>query len=555
MRRTSRPGSPSDAAPEGFPPGHFYSPIPSLGELRQREDRLFGPPPPALAGIDLRRQAQLDLLSELAPFCEEQPFREGSSARRFRASNPNFGLGEAVLLQAVIRRLRSRRVVEVGAGYTTCALLDTNELYFNGSLEHTVVEPYPELLGRLLRPEDQTSIELLRTPVQDVDMAVFDALEANDVLFVDSSHVSKVGSDVNHLVFEILPRLSEGVWIHFHDIAYPFEYPREWVHEGRAWTETYLLRAFLSYNKAFAIRLFASYLAHIEFDRFSAELPQVARQPGTSLWLERVGEQPSADSTELHLAYEPDLVPPISLTRSEGIEVAEDWFRWAEEWSVLLRVYAGLGRTSDVLEIGCGLGRVAFALRYVLDRGSYCGFEIGEEKVRFLKRHFEPAHPNFRFEWADVFNGFYNPQGTVAADSYRFPYEGDRFDVVYAASVFTHMVPAAVARYIGETQRVLRAGGHALFSFFLLDHYDPSRRRPVGFDHERFQFPETPESQGFATVVPDTPDQMTAYWLSTVRDFATEAGLELVREPIPGLWSGATSRWIGAQDLVLLRKP
>jgi hypothetical protein len=87
--------------------------------------------------------------------------------------------------------------------------------------------------------------------LQDVDQEIFARLKANDILFIDSSHVAKIGSDVNHLMSEILPILAPGVHIHFHDIFYPFEYPRQWVEEGRAWNEAYLLEAFLSFNSEF----------------------------------------------------------------------------------------------------------------------------------------------------------------------------------------------------------------------------------------------------------------------------------------------------------------
>jgi SAM-dependent methyltransferase len=91
--------------------------------------------------------------------------------------------------------------------------------------------------------------------------------------------------------------------------------------------------------------------------------------------------------------------------RTEGIDVLEDWFRWGEEWSCILRIYGGLRSDSNVLEIGCGLGRTAFPLRYALiGGGTYDGFEIAAEKVQFLRRTFEPTYPNFRFHRADVYN-------------------------------------------------------------------------------------------------------------------------------------------------------
>jgi UDP-glucose 4-epimerase len=258
------------------------------------------------------------------------------------------------------------------------------------------------------------------------------------------------------------------------------------------------------------------------------------------------------------LAYEPELVPPPELMRREGIDVLEEWFRWAEEWSMLLRVYGGIRRESAVLEIGCGLGRIAFPLRYVLtSAGTYNGFDISREKIAFLDRAFHRAHPHFRFAWADIHNTHYNPHGQIRAVDYRFPYPNGTFDVVYAASVFTHMLPEAVAHYLRESTRVLKPGGRCVFSFFLLDHYQPGQPRPLGFSRPDFNFdhPYGDFGNDVAIVVPDNPEQMTAYRLRLIERFASDAGLALAQPPLPGLWSGSASTWVGAQDVLLLAKP
>src|SRR5690606_22964232 len=112
----------------------------------------------------------------------------------------------------------------------------------------------------------------------------FDRLEADDILFIDSTHVAKTGSDVNYILFEILPRLKSGVLIHFHDVFYPFEYPRDWVFAGRNWNEDYLLRAFLMYNPAFEIILFSHYLHKHHPDAFAA-IPLCYNNRGGNLWI------------------------------------------------------------------------------------------------------------------------------------------------------------------------------------------------------------------------------------------------------------------------------
>lgn len=268
----------------------------------------------------------------------------------------------------------------------------------------------------------------------------------------------------------------------------------------------------------------------------------------------RALERESSDSYPAWLAYEPGLVPPLRLMALEGIEVIEEWFRWGEEWSVLLRAYAGLGRSTAVLEIGCGLGRIAFPLRYVLGAsGSYDGFEIVRTKVEFLITHFTPSYPNFHFAWADVLNTHYNPEGKVEARDYVFPYPDASFDVVFAASVFTHMSPENTARYLAESARVLRPGGRCLFSFFLLDNYRQSSLRPKAFARADFDFEAHERSDGFAASFPTDPERMTAYRLSLVEQLAGEAGLVLAGEPLPGYWSGRAN-WVGAQDLLVLER-
>ena len=285
--------------------------------------------------------------------------------------------------------------------------------------------------------------------------------------------------------------------------------------------------------------------------RYARQKVRETVQPGTF-----VPSQPMDAATLPQIAYDPQLVPPLCLMRTEGIDVLEEWFRWGEEWSVLLRAFGGLRATSDVLEIGCGLGRIAFPLRYVLRNGTYRGFDISSQKIDFLKTNFTTAYPNFQFEYADVKNTEYNPAGTLVATNFLFPYPDTAFDVVFAASVFTHMLPDACAHYFGEASRVLRAGGECLFSFFALDFYKPGHPRPFGFGHDRFTFAHSWANYGseFALVAPENPELMTAYSSSLIRKMAERAGLVLARDPIPGLWSGTQDQFVGAQDLIVLRK-
>jgi len=280
--RTSR------TTPIGFPAGHFYSPIPDFDDVRRRSGKLFDPSTRSVPGIDLREAQQLELLEPFALYHRDQPFTDERGARRYGFDNQAFGHGDALTLHFLMRHLRPRRIIEVGSGWSSGVMLDTDELFLGGRTELTFVEPFPEALHQVVRLADLRRARHLRQPVQDVPLELFRALEPGDVLFIDSTHVSKIGSDVNYLLFEVVPALPPGVLVHVHDIAYPFEYPPDWVlGEGRAWNEAYLLRAFLQFNPAFEILFWGSFLAQFHGPRLARELPIWAKNPGASIWLRR----------------------------------------------------------------------------------------------------------------------------------------------------------------------------------------------------------------------------------------------------------------------------
>lgn len=272
----------------GWPPGHFYSPIPDLDEIARDEARIFAPPAPTIPGIDIDAAGQLQLLAQLQPHYAGHPFGdEPRPGVRYAFNNPNYSYGEALVLYTMLCHLRPKRVIEVGSGYSSCVILDANERAFAGQIACTFIEPYPDLLKSLLKPGDEGRISIVADRIQTVDPALIAGLEPNDVLFIDSSHVAKTGSDVNYIFFELLPRLRAGVFVHFHDIGYPFEYPKSWVYQGRAWNEAYLLRAFLSYNAAFRIELYNAFIGHFHAEALERSLPLAIKNPGTSIWLSR----------------------------------------------------------------------------------------------------------------------------------------------------------------------------------------------------------------------------------------------------------------------------
>ncbi len=271
------------------PPGHFYSPIPSIVEVMKDRERIWSAPPSSLPGIDLNDAGQLALLDEFDGYYRELPFTdEKSGALRYYFVNGAYSYSDAIFLYCMIRHARPAAVIEAGSGYSSCVILDTNELFFDNAIKCSFIEPYPEVLKSLVKPSDMGAITIHESRLQDVPMEVFTELRENDILFIDSTHVSKIHSDVNYIFHEVLPALRAGVYIHFHDIFYPFEYSKEWIEEGRAWNEQYLLRAFLEFNSHFTIVLFNTFLETMYEKELRERFPLAFKNPGGSIWLRKI---------------------------------------------------------------------------------------------------------------------------------------------------------------------------------------------------------------------------------------------------------------------------
>ncbi len=272
-----------------WPAGHFYSPIPALWEIKENEKRIFSEYSETIPGVNLNVESQLSLLGELGSYYNESPFKnDKKDGIRYYGNNSRFILSDAVVLYAMIRHYKPRKIIEIGSGFSSCVSLDTNEYFFNNSIKCTFIEPYPDLLFSLLKPDDQERVCILPQNLQSLhDLTMFANLRAGDILFLDSSHVTKANSDVNHFFFNILPILQSGVIIHVHDVFYPFEYLKEWLYEGRSWNEAYLLKAFLQYNNAFEIIFFNSFLHIFHADKLARYMPICTESPGGNFWMRK----------------------------------------------------------------------------------------------------------------------------------------------------------------------------------------------------------------------------------------------------------------------------
>ena len=239
--------------------GHFYSPIVSPGEVKARESYLWAKTN-SMGGIDLRELQQLELLDMLAPFAQtiNYPVEKPKAEVGYFYANDQFPVLDAEFLHVFLCHLKPKTMIEVGSGFSSLVSAHVNQLLLGGSLNFTCIEPYPR---QFLIDGVAGITRLIQRKVEDIELEYFDNLESGDILFIDSSHVSKTGSDVNYLFFEVFPRLQQGVYVHIHDIFLPDEYPREWVIEqGRNWNEQYVLRAFLQFNTEWEVVWAANFM-------------------------------------------------------------------------------------------------------------------------------------------------------------------------------------------------------------------------------------------------------------------------------------------------------
>jgi predicted O-methyltransferase YrrM len=275
-----------------FPDGHFYSPVVDPQDLIARETALW-PAEPSVLGIDFNDAAHRHILEEEFPrfigdfgYAEEAP-AEDQTLDQFYVKNSQFSWLDARALFVLLRAWRPGRIVEVGSGYSSLLMADVNRRFLDGRCQVTCIEPYPRPfltrgiagLGRVIQEK-----------AQDVPLSEFADLAAGDVLFIDSSHVAKTGSDVNFLFLEVLPRLQPGVRVHVHDIFLPHDYPKDWaITMNRSWNEQYLLRALLMYSTAFRPVFSSAYAYHRFPEAVRAALGLASGRSfgGSSFWMER----------------------------------------------------------------------------------------------------------------------------------------------------------------------------------------------------------------------------------------------------------------------------
>lgn len=270
------------------PPGHFYSPLFSGTE----DEEMFRDPDivsasSRISGVELSQAAYKVKWEEIAPHISNfAPAARTGGRNRYYTDNPNFGYADAAILHGMICHHQPKRIIEIGSGFSSAVMLDL--LMPGVDRQITFIEPYPALLKGLMRPGDENRVQLIDSRLQRVSIETFHCLNDGDFLFIDSSHVAKSGSDVLFEFFEIFPILKPGVFVHVHDVFFPFEYPRAWVvQERRSWNEAYLLRAFLSNNSSYEVVFFWDHFWRLSADEITESFPMMKGSKGGSFWMRK----------------------------------------------------------------------------------------------------------------------------------------------------------------------------------------------------------------------------------------------------------------------------
>lgn len=267
-----------------YPPGHYYSPVPDVKELSGKSWQATSLPP----SVEWSAADQLALFRSFTKLYPDFPFRNSRKAKEYAFEVPDsfFTIADTFHTWTILQTLRPRNIIEVGSGYSTVFLLDYFSLH-QPSGKLWTIDPDPSRLNSL-KYVFSNGLEVLAEEVQNIDLSVYKNLKANDVLFIDSSHISKAGSDLNYILFNVLPYLEKGVYIHVHDCYFPLEYTKDLIIEHKyAWNEAYLWKAFLMNNKEFTIWYFPDFIWSEHHEEYKKALPEIAHDRPCGLWIRK----------------------------------------------------------------------------------------------------------------------------------------------------------------------------------------------------------------------------------------------------------------------------
>lgn len=270
------------------PAGHYYSPVVDPDEVRGYVDENraavtdYG-----MAGVPMSLEDMEAFWTRNRAVIASTPFPEHpQESHRYAFRGGPYAYGDGTTLRAIIHDKRPQRIIEVGSGYSTACMLDSIE-EFGLDTTITCIEPYPARLKSILRDGDVARVTIIEQGVQGQDLSAFAALDAGDIVFIDSTHIIKTGSDVHYELFYILPVLKPGVIVHFHDCRFPFEYSDKQIFEKNfSWNEVYAVRALLMNSTRFKVIFSGSTFAHHRPELIEETFALYLRNPGSALWLE-----------------------------------------------------------------------------------------------------------------------------------------------------------------------------------------------------------------------------------------------------------------------------
>jgi hypothetical protein len=266
-----------------FPPGHFYSPLLDIESFlaRQANHTERSKRDWAMTGLSVEGH-----LSAHREYLELTTLYGMPSSKLYSVDNPYFFYADAFTASAMIAKYKPSRIVEIGCGFSSAAMLDAVEAC-NLSTTFHFIDPYPERLLALAPHNELKRHQISEKPVQEVGDDVFAALQPNDILFIDSSHVLKIGSDLNHILLRVLPIIPAGTIVHVHDVFYPLPYPPDWITRGRAWNEALIVQVLLRNSDTYEILFFNSYIQFEAKNELSASNPKFLEGIPASLWLRK----------------------------------------------------------------------------------------------------------------------------------------------------------------------------------------------------------------------------------------------------------------------------
>lgn len=262
------------------PPGHYYSPIPSLADINVANETRNKK---NLLGVDLFPQEQFKIAQHFAELYPEVINWLSFETTKYTLDNSWFFGSDAITLCLMVLTSKPKTIIEIGSGYSTALIEDINKQWFEEQIDFQTVDPNIERVKEL-----KLNVKTLECPVQQLDLSFFSTLNSGDLLLIDSSHVLKAGSDVHFILSQVVPSLKSGVKIHIHDVFYPFEYPSFWLEDKISFNEAYAVELLLQNSNKIRVFYWNDFIENTNKDWFKSNMPQclVSKHKTGGIWLE-----------------------------------------------------------------------------------------------------------------------------------------------------------------------------------------------------------------------------------------------------------------------------